>query len=91
MQQEFKYFDASVQAKIKQAVAFRIAREKALSKVPYIVEETMSYMDQDSAEYAEYQRLDAQFKSLCAELPEDAHRLANVGRFAGDAVVIKQR
>lgn len=88
MQREFKYFDASVQEKIKEAVRIRTARDKALTSTPTIVEENMSYLDQDSAEYAEYQRLDAQFESICAELPEDAQRLANIGRLVGNSVSI---
>jgi hypothetical protein len=88
MQQEFKNFDASVQEKIKEAVRTRTARDKALSSVPTIVEESMSYLDQDSAEYADYQRLDAQFNAIYAELPEDSQRLANIGRLVGDSVSI---
>jgi len=77
-----------VQEKINEAVRTRTARDKALSSIPTIVEESMSYLDQDSAEYAEYQRLDAQFKSICAGLPDDAQRLANIGRLVGDSVSI---
>lgn len=88
MQQEFKNFDASVQEKIKQAVRIRTARDKALASRPLIDEENMSYYDQDSAEHAEYQRLDAQFKAIYAELPEDARRLANIGRFVGNDVMV---
>ena len=88
MQQEFKNFDASVQEKIKEAVRIRTARDKAMSSVPTIVEENMSYGDQNSAEYADYQRLDAQFNAIYAELPEDAQRLANIGRFVGNDVMI---
>jgi hypothetical protein len=88
MQQEFKNFDASVQEKIKEAARTRTARDKALSSVPTIVEESMSYLDQDNAEYADYQRLDAQFNAIYAELPEDAQRLANIGRLVGDSVSI---
>ena len=88
MQQEFKNFDASVQEKIKEAIRIRTARDKAMSSVPTIVEENMSYGDQNSAEYADYQRLDAQFNAIYAELPEDAQRLANIGRFVGNDVMI---
>ena len=88
MQQEFKNFDASVQEKIKQAVRIRTARDKALASRPLIDEENMSYYDQDSAEHAEYQRLDAQFKAIYAELPEDARRLANIARFVGNDVMV---
>ena len=85
---KFKCFDASVQEKIKQAVRIRTARDKALASRPLIVEENMSYYDQDSAEHAEYQRLDAQFKAIYSELPEDAHLLVNIGRLRGDSVSI---
>lgn len=88
MQQEFKNFDASVQEKIKQAVRIRTDRDKALSKVPTIVDGNMSYLDQDSAEMAEYHHLDARFTAIYAELPEDARRLANIGRFVGNDVMV---
>lgn len=81
-------FDVSVQEKIKEAVRIRTARDKALTSTPTIVEENMSYLDQDSAEYADYKRLDAQFNAIYAELPEDAQRLANIGRLVGDSVSI---
>ena len=82
-------FEVSVQEKIKEAVRIRTARDKALTSTPTIVEENMSYLDQNSAEYADYQRLDAQFNAIYAELPEDAQRLANIGRFVGDSVSIR--
>lgn len=84
----FDKFDEATQNKIKQAVAFRNERDNALSKVTEIVEEDMSYIDQNSAEYARYECLKAQFEQLYKELPDEAHRLVNLGKLFMDVVII---
>lgn len=75
----YEQLDEATQNKVRHAVAFRLQSEQALAKVPYVVEEDMSYMDTHSAEHARYVCLKAQFEQIIEELPEEAHRLANCG------------
>jgi SMC interacting uncharacterized protein involved in chromosome segregation len=87
----YEQLDEATQSKVRHAVAFRIQADKALDKVPYVVEDDMSYMDEHSAEYARYECLKAQFEQILKDLPEDAHRLANCGVLVDGVVKLTGR